>query len=74
MTYSHLKVLIEDLSALLEELAEKAGKLQEEGQKGNEPEILSELDLKVGRTHYISDFLNYGDSTTRSESSIRQSI
>tara|TARA_B100000214_G_scaffold166973_1_gene119911 strand:+ start:717 stop:941 length:225 start_codon:yes stop_codon:yes gene_type:complete len=74
MTYSHLKVQIGDLNALLEELAEKAGKQQEEDQKGNEPEIQSESDLKAVKTHYISDFLNYEDSITLFASSIRQLI
>tara|TARA_B100001109_G_scaffold211021_1_gene178872 strand:- start:7 stop:231 length:225 start_codon:yes stop_codon:yes gene_type:complete len=74
MTYSHLKVQIEDPNALLEELAEKVGKQQEEDRKGNEPEIRSELDLKVARTHCISGFLNYEDLTTRSVSNIRQLI
>tara|TARA_A200000159_G_C7270393_1_gene316966 strand:+ start:857 stop:1072 length:216 start_codon:yes stop_codon:yes gene_type:complete len=71
MTYSHLKGQIKDRNALLEELAEKAGKQQEEDRKGSELEIRSELDLKADKTRYISDFQNCGASITLSVSSIR---
>jgi len=47
---------------------------QEGDQRGNEPEIRSESDLRVAKTHCTSVFLNYGDSITRSALSIRQSI